>query len=131
MTLPTSKILKASKSLVAAANIKNQSPSTEQGQQQSVNIVVNSSTPDLRAHQKQTNDIADEQHEANGECFRRVVYNDKQTIDEDNPYKNINLRDLQEANQIHDDLSVMQKKNSHGLQKKCLVKILRKKVWMH
>ena len=114
MTLPTSKILKASKSLVAAANIKNQSPSTEQGQQQSVNIVVNSSTPDLRAHQKQINDIADvydarahanEQHEANGECFRRVVYDDKQTIDDDNPYKNINLRDLQEANQIHDDLS--------------------------
>ena len=51
MTLPTSKILKASKSLVAAANIKNQSPSTEQGQQQNVNIVVNSSTPDLRANQ--------------------------------------------------------------------------------
>ena len=96
MTLPTSKILKASKSLVAAANIKNQSPSTEQGQQQSVNIVVNSSTPDLRAHQKQINDIEE-----------RAVYPDKQTIndDEDNPYKNISLRDLQDANKIQDDLS--------------------------
>ena len=96
MSLPTSKILKASKSLVAAANIKNQSPSTEQGQQQSVNIVVNSSTPDLRAQQKQINDFEE-----------RAIYPDKETNgdEEENPYKNISLRDLQDANKIQNDLS--------------------------
>ena len=82
MTLPTSKILKANKSLVAAANIKNQSPTTEQGQQQNVNIVVNSSSPDLRAEQKQTD----------------AVY-----PDESNPYKNI--RSLDEAKETTEDLS--------------------------
>lgn len=85
MTLPTSKILKASKSLVAAANIKNQSPSTEQGQQQNVNIVVNSSTPDLRANQAQS-DIP-------------AVYPDNE-----NPYKNIALRDLADAEQTTEDI---------------------------
>ena len=40
MSIPTSKILKASKSLIAAANIKHQSPSTEQSQSQNVNIVL-------------------------------------------------------------------------------------------
>ena len=85
MTLQTSKILKASKSLVAAANIKNQSPSTEQGQQQNVNIVVNSSTPDLRANQSQS-DIP-------------AVYPDNE-----NPYKNIALRDLADAEQTTEDI---------------------------
>ena len=84
MTLPTSKILKANKSLVAAANIKNQSPSTEQAQQQNVNIVVNSSTPDLRAATEQATDT-------------RAVYPDNQTeTNEENPYANIALRDLAE-----------------------------------
>ena len=84
MTLPTSKILKANKSLVAAANIKNQSPSTEQAQQQNVNIVVNSSTPDLRASTEQATDT-------------RAVYPDNQTeTNEENPYANIALRDLAE-----------------------------------
>ena len=90
MTLPSSKILKASKSLVAAANIKNQSPNTEQGQQQSVNIVVNSSTPDLRAQQSQSPQLENP-----------AIYPDQ----EDNPYKNINLRDLQEAQNTTDELS--------------------------
>ena len=84
MTLPTSKILKANKSLVAAANIKNQSPTTEQAQQQNVNIVVNSSTPDLRAATEQATDT-------------RAVYPDNQTeTNEENPYANIALRDLAE-----------------------------------
>ena len=94
MTLPTSKILKASKSLVAAANIKNQSPSTEQGQQQNVNIVVNSSTPDLRANQAQS-DIP-------------AVYPDGSgpggNICNENPYKNIALRDLADAEQTTEDI---------------------------
>ena len=84
MTLPTSKILKANKSLVAAANIKNQSPTTEQAQQQNVNIVVNSSTPDLRTATEQPTDT-------------RAVYPDNQTeTNEENPYANIALRDLAE-----------------------------------
>ena len=57
MTLPTSKILKANKSLVAAANIKNQSPTTEQGQQQNVNI-VNIALRDLDQAQETTDDLA-------------------------------------------------------------------------
>ena len=92
MTLPTSKILKANKSLVAAANIKNQSPTTEQGQQQNVNIVVNSSTPDLRATEQTTD--------------TRAVYPDKQTeTNEENPYANIALRDLAQAQETTDDLA--------------------------
>ena len=93
MTLPTSKILKANKSLVAAANIKNQSPSTEQAQQQNVNIVVNSSTPDLRAATEQATDT-------------RAVYPDNQTeTNEENPYANIALRDLAEAKETTEDLA--------------------------
>ena len=93
MTLPTSKILKANKSLVAAANIKNQSPTTEQAQQQNVNIVVNSSTPDLRAATEQATDT-------------RAVYPDNQTeTNEENPYANIALRDLAEAKETTEDLA--------------------------
>lgn len=93
MSLPTSKILKANKSLVAAANIKNQSPTTEQAQQQNVNIVVNSSTPDLRAEQ------------STDSC---VVYPDKHgqgDANEDNPYAKIGLRDLASAQETTDDLA--------------------------
>ena len=93
MTLPTSKILKASKSLVAAANIKNQSPSTEQGQQQNVNIVVNSSTPDLRANQNSGPNGIDIQSDI------PAVYPDNE-----NPYKNISLRDLADAEQTTEDI---------------------------
>ena len=52
MSIPTSKISKASKSLVAAASVSHQSPALEQGQQQHTNIVVNSSSPDLLKEQK-------------------------------------------------------------------------------
>ena len=44
MTIPTSKILKASKSIMAVADLKHNSPETKQTQ--NVNIVVNSSCPD-------------------------------------------------------------------------------------
>ena len=47
MTVPTSKLLKANKSLIATASLKHMSPSYENSQQQSVSIVVNNSTPDL------------------------------------------------------------------------------------
>ena len=100
MTLPTSKILKASKSLVAAANIKNQSPSTEQGQQQNVNIVVNSSTPDLRANQNsETKERCMIPNGIDIQSDIPAVYPDNE-----NPYKNISLRDLADAEQTTEDI---------------------------
>ena len=85
MSLPPSKILKASKSLIAAASFKNNSP------QQSVNIVVNSSTPDLLKEQrdKEPKEI-------------QVSYGEEQ---ENNPYKDIQTRDLASAQQTVDDIS--------------------------
>lgn len=85
MSLPSSKILKASKSLIAAASFKNNSP------QQSVNIVVNSSTPDLLKEQKdkETKEI-------------KVSYGDEQ---ENNPYENIQTRDLASAQDTVDDIN--------------------------
>ena len=80
MSIPTSKILKASKSLVAAASVSHQSPTLEQGQQQHVNIVVNSSTPDLLKEQK-------------------VHYGETEADQEQNPYKNLSARDLASAEQ--------------------------------
>ena len=47
MTVPTSKLLKANKSLVATASLKHMSPNFDNSQQQSVSIVVNNSSPDL------------------------------------------------------------------------------------
>ena len=47
MTIPSSKILKASKSLVAAASLQHHSPTFENGQSQNVNVIVHNSTPDL------------------------------------------------------------------------------------
>ena len=42
MTLPTSKILRANKSLVATANLKHMSPTYSNGQKQNINIVLHS-----------------------------------------------------------------------------------------
>ena len=48
MSIPTSKILKANKSLVATANLKHMSPDFDNKQQQSVSLVINNnSSPDL------------------------------------------------------------------------------------
>ena len=84
MSLPPSKILKASKSLIAAASFKNNSP------QQSVNIVVNSSSPDLLKEQKDK-----EPKEI------KVAYGD----DENNPYKDLQTRDLEAAQNTVDDIN--------------------------
>ena len=88
MTIHTSKILKASKSLVAAASVSHQSPTIEQGQQQHVNIVVNSSSPDLLKEQK-------------------VHYGDvsAEAEQEQNPYKNLSARDLASAEQAVEEMS--------------------------
>ena len=86
MSIPTSKILKASKSLVAAASVSHQSPTLEQGQQQHVNIVVNSSSPDLLKEQK-------------------VHYGEGEADQEQNPYKNLSARDLASAEQAVEEMS--------------------------
>ena len=86
MCLPPSKILKASKSLVAAASFKNNSP------QQSVNIVVNSSSPDLL---KRDDSDKQEQKEI------KVSYGEEQ---EANPYKDIATRDLATAQETVEDV---------------------------
>ena len=86
MTLPNSKILKATKSLVATANLKYQSPSQEQGQRQNVNIVVNNSSPDLTKEVKA--------------CYPGVEAEQEQrdVPDEENPYKGLpEVRDLASA----------------------------------
>ena len=44
MSVPTSKMLKASKSIMAIADLKNNSPTTTNSQ--NVNVIVNTSTPD-------------------------------------------------------------------------------------
>ena len=88
MSIPTSKILKASKSLVVAASVSHQSPTLEQGQQQHVNIVVNSSFPDLLKEQKvHYGEVASEADQ------------------EWNPYKNLSARDLASAEQSVEEMS--------------------------
>ena len=86
MSIPTSKILKASKSLVAAASVTHQSSTLEQGQQQHVNIVVNSPSPDLLKEQK-------------------VHYGEAEADQDQNPYKNLSARDLASAEQAVEEMS--------------------------
>ena len=90
MTIPTSKILRANKSLVALASLKHSSP--EQKQSQNVNIVVNNSKPDL---------LADE--------GVKVSYNppDPPPDDDENPYKNLPARDLASAGETVESLKSM------------------------
>lgn len=94
MTVPTSKLLKANKSLIATASLKHMSPSYENSQQQSVSIVVNNSTPDLL---KATTEESEDKNNVNQTEDTKVVY-------EDNPYAGI-TRDLQSAENNVNDLS--------------------------
>lgn len=111
MTVPTSKLLKANKSLIATASLKHMSPSYENSQQQSVSIVVNNSTPDLlKANTEESEDKnnVNQTEDTNDVCSLRgtkVVY-------DDNPYAGI-TRDLQSAEINVNDLSklVAEKEN--------------------
>lgn len=111
MTVPTSKLLKANKSLIATASLKHMSPSYENSQQQSVSIVVNNSTPDLlKANTEESEDKnnVNQTEDTNDVCSLRgtkVVY-------DDNPYAGI-TRDLQSAEINVNDLSklVTEKEN--------------------
>lgn len=98
MTLPTSKVLKASKSLVATASLKHMSPSYDNSQQQSVSIVVNNSSPDLT---KKVSYPDVEQLDKTEEQATRDI----DTIEEENPYKSLATRDLESAQANTDELS--------------------------
>ena len=111
MTVPTSKLLKANKSLIATASLKHMSPSYENSQQQSVSIVVNNSTPDLlkaTTEESEDKNNVNQTEDTNDVCSLRgtkVVY-------DDNPYAGI-TRDLQSAEINVNDLSklVTEKEN--------------------
>ena len=89
MTIPTSRILKASKSLVAAASVKNHSPNLEQAQQQHVNIVVNGTNGEQRVHYDDSVPVS-------------------ASVEQDqNPYKTLptTTRDVASAEQAVEDIS--------------------------
>ena len=95
MSIP-SKILKAPKSLVAAASVTHQSPTLEQGQQQHVNIVVNSSSSDLLKEQK-------------------VHYGEEVSTEaeqEQNPYINLSTRDLVAEQSVEEISQVISEKDN-------------------
>lgn len=100
MTLPTSKILKANKSLVATASLKHMSPSYDNSQQQSVSIVVNNSSPDLT---KKVSYPDVEQLDKIVEPTTRDI--GTITDEEENPYKSLATRDLQSAKANTEELS--------------------------
>ena len=98
MSLPTSKILKASKSIMAIADLKHNSPTTQQAQ--NVNIVVNPTYSDKKvAYPNIENEQEGEQQE-----------NKQQNID--NPYSGlpngadiVNTRDIETAMKKTEEIS--------------------------
>ena len=98
MSLPTSKILKASKSIMAIADLKHNSPTTQQAQ--NVNIVVNPTYSDKKvAYPNIENEQEGEQQE-----------NKQQNID--NPYSGlpngadiVNTRDIESAMKKTEEIS--------------------------
>ena len=101
MTIPTSKILKANKSLVATANLKHMSPDFDNKQQQSVNLVINNnSSPDLSKAVAYPD--VDAVQKTNDEATQTQVSHF--SLDSDNPYKNLPTRDLATAETNTKDL---------------------------
>ena len=101
MTIPTSKILKANKSLVATANLKHMSPDFDNKQQQSVNLVINNnSSPDLSKAVAYPD--VDAVQTTNDEATQTQVSHF--SLDSDNPYKNLPTRDLASAETNTKDL---------------------------
>ena len=106
MSVPTSKLLKANKSLVATANLKHMSPSFDNSQQQSVSIVVNNSSPDLTKTASYPEIDVDqdqkpvERAKTEPQPDTKVSY-----FPEENPYDSIATRDLASAQVSVEDLS--------------------------
>ena len=102
MSIPTSKILKANKSLVATANLKHMSPDFDNKQQQSVSLVINNnSSPDLSKTVSYP-DIDAQQSTTKDETTQTQVSHFD--LDSDNPYKNLPTRDLASAETNTKDL---------------------------
>ena len=102
MSIPTSKILKANKSLVATANLKHMSPDFDNKQQQSVSLVINNnSSPDLSKTVTYP-DIDAQQSTTKDETTQTQVSHFD--LDSDNPYKNLPTRDLATAETNTKDL---------------------------
>ncbi len=96
MTIPASKILKASKSLVAAASLQHHSPTFENAQTQNVHVIVNNPNQSQSSPiptTKQSLDKSSEQVNDDNEGIYVVYGKD----DEDNPYKTTAERDLKTA----------------------------------
>ena len=89
MTLPVSKILKASKSIMAIADLKNNSPS------QNVNISITTPAPDKTVSYP---DSTEQRQEPNSSISASI---DNSTIENSttNPYSNFSTRDISSANQ--------------------------------
>ena len=106
MSVPTSKLLKANKSLVATANLKHMSPSFDNSQQQSVSIVVNNSSPDLTKTASYPEIDVDqdqkpvERAKTEPQPDTKVSY-----FPEENPYDSIATRDLASAQVSVEELS--------------------------
>lgn len=106
MSVPTSKLLKANKSLVATANLKHMSPNFDNSQQQSVSIVVNNSSPDLTKTASYPEIDVDqdqkpvERAKTEPQPDTKVSY-----FPEENPYDSIATRDLASAQVSVEELS--------------------------
>ena len=96
MTIPASKILKASKSLVAAASLQHHSPTFENAQTQNVHVIVNNPNQSIQ-QTKQSLDKSSEQATTKDDNDNEGIYVVYGKDDEDNPYKTVAERDLKTA----------------------------------
>ena len=95
MTIPASKILKASKSLVAAASLQHHSPTFENAQTQNVHVIVNNPNQSIQQTKQSLDKSSEQAKDDNDNEGIYVVYGKD---DEDNPYKSAQCeRDLKTA----------------------------------
>ena len=109
MTIPASKILKASKSLVAAASLQHHSPTFENAQTQNVHVIVNNPTTTTTKSDNPNEPINTnptiESNNSNNIEDRDGIYVVYGKDDSDNPYKNVAERDLKSATANVEELS--------------------------
>ena len=95
MSLPVSKILKASKSIMAIADLNHNSPSTHNSQ--NVNVVITTPTPDKAVSYP---DADEKQTSIN------VANNDDNNVSNMNPYSNLpSTRDIESAMKKTEEIS--------------------------
>ena len=109
MTIPASKILKASKSLVAAASLQHHSPTFENAQTQNVHVIVNNPTTTTTKSENPNEPINTnptiESNNSNNIEDRDGIYVVYGKDESDNPYKNVAERDLKSAATNVEELS--------------------------